>query len=370
MAVAKDMLMKDFPTISAESTLSEAFGLMIKRNEPCVAVFDGEIYLGMLSHKELLKKRVVYSYTKAKSFVSKFTPSLNPNDHLIKIANLMYQSGQRALPVFQDSKLLGFVHVKNVLKKAFDEFDLRDLKLADIASEPILLSTEDTLGKALATLREHNIKQVPIVDKNNRLAGILTLRSLINNYFIHATPKRELFSLKGHEPEAKSIFDLPVIGLAEKAIVATTKQTLSSVKDDICEGNTIVLIENKKPRGIIATQNVLAAILNPSKFQRNIQLSNMPNFTEPDRERALERIYAFYDKAAKILASSITLSIHFKSYEKQGMRKRHAVHAKISGAGFNAKAEAASWNSLTALQQALDTLMKELTKYHDRQKQK
>ena len=153
-----------------------------------------------------------------------------------------------------------------------------------------------------------------------------------------------------------------------KISFATTKQTLGSVKDPICKGKTIVLVENKEPKGIVATQNVLVAILNISGPQRNIQLSNMPGFTEPDKERAVERINSFYDKATKLLGPDLILSIHFKSYEKQGMRKKHAVHAKISGAGFSAKAEASSWNSLTALQQALDALMKELTKYHDKQK--
>ncbi len=368
MIVAKEILRQKFPRVDAESTLSEAFGLIIKEKEPCIAVFEGDTYLGLLSHRELLKKHVAYSYAKTKTFVDKFMPSLSADDNLLKIINLMYQSGSRALPVFQDSKLLGFVHIKDVLKKAFDEFELAKLKLSDIASEPILLSSDDTLGRALAMMREHNIKQVPVVDKNKNLLGILTLESLIDKYFVHATPKRELFSLKGHEPEAKSLFDLSVSGLMEEAVAAESKQTLGSVKDQICDTKTVVLVENKKPKGIVATQNILEAILNINKPQRNIQISNMPGFTEPDKEKAFARINSFYDKATKLLGHNPLLSIHFKSYEKQGMRKKHAVHTKISGATFSAKAEASSWNSLTALQQALDTLMKELAKYHDKHK--
>ncbi|MCD6478819.1 MAG: CBS domain-containing protein [Candidatus Diapherotrites archaeon] len=366
MVVASDILRKNVLRIDANKTLSEALGAIIKNREPCLVVFDGNSLVGILSHRALLRKRVVYSYAKLKNFVDEFVPNVGTSDNLLKIISLMHQSGSRVLPVFQDGTLMGFVHICDVLKSAFDEFDISEMKLKDIASEALTLEHNDKLAKLLALMRENNIKQVPIVDKNNNLQGVVTLETLIDRYFIHATPKRELFSLRGHEPEAKNIFNMPLSGLAEEAITARPNQTLGSVKEHICNGETIVLVENNKPKGIVTTRNVLEAILKKARPERNIQLSNMPEFSEPDKKRALQRINTFYDKACKLLAGELFLSIHFKCYEKRGMRKKHVVHARLSGAGFNAKAQAQSWNALSALQNALDELSREIIKYREK----
>jgi CBS domain-containing protein len=366
MVVASDILRKDVLRIDADSVLSEALGIIIKNKEPCLAVFEGNSHRGIFSHRALLRKRVVYSYAKVKNFVDEFVPNLDANDDLLKIISLMYQSGSRVLPVFQDGKLIGFVHICDVLKNAFTEFNISEMKLKDIASEAFTLERDDKLVKLLALMRENNIKQVPIVDKNNNLQGVVTLETLIDRYFIHATPKRELFSLRGHEPEAKSIFNIPLAGLVEDAITARPNQTLGSVKEHICNAETIVLVENNKPKGIVTTRNVLEAILKSTRPERNIQLSNTPEFSEPDKKRVLQRINTFYDKACKLLAGELFLAIHFKSYENQGMRKKHSVHARLSGAGFNAKAQAQSWNALSALQNALDELSREVIKYREK----
>ena len=365
--LAKDLLSQQYPRIEAESTLAQAFGIMAKTNELCAAVFKEGKYIGILSHRGFLKPHVVYSYTKAENFIDKFAPRLNPEDDLLRIAELMYQSGLRMLPVFQNSELKGFVHVRDVLSAAFDELDIGSLKLADIASEPIVLQASDTLGKALALMKEHNVKQLPIVDKNKKFVGILTLEGLVSNYFIHAAPKRELFSLKGHEPEAKAILELPVSGLLEEANTASPSTSLAEVKQLICETKSIVVLANNVPKGIVTTGDVLAAIVKPKTFKRNIQLSNAPEFTEPDKKRVMRTLNAFYDKAAKILhTEDLMLLIHFKSHEKEGMRKKHSVHAKLDAPGFSANAKGHSWNYLTALQDALEALMKEIIKHHDK----
>jgi len=359
-------LRKDVPPVNANSTLSEALGKMAKAKEHCLPVLDGSGHIRIFSYRELLKRRIINSFTKLKAFLDEFVPNISADDDLLKIASLMYHSNLRILPVFQNGRHLGFVHINDVLRNAFDELAIAEIKLADIASKPITLKADDTLAKLLALMRENDIKQVPVVDSNNALVGIVTLETLIDKYFVHATPKRELFSLKGHEPEAKNLFNMPLKGLVETPLTAQPNQTLGSVKAQLCDSKTVILIEKRKVCGIVTTRNVLGAILYAAHTKRNIQLANIPEFSEPDRKRVMRTINSFYDKVSRIFPDEVFLSVHFKRYGAQGMRRRHAVHAKISAAGFSANSNAESWNALSALQDALKSLSNEITKYRDK----
>jgi len=364
LVIASDLIAKEIASIDPESTLSEAFAKMLSKKENALAVFESENFVGVISQREMLKRSNIYSNAKVKGFVNRHVPRLAPNDDLIKIASLMHHSGLRILPVFDNEKFLGLVHVHDVLNAMFKELNLGELLLDDIASEPFTLKASDKLSKLMVLMREKNIKQIPVLDAFGNFLGAVTLSSLIDKYFLHAVPKRELFSLSGHEPEAKKIFNVPLSELVEEVITAKPNQQLSTVKDLLCSTETIFLVEDKKLKGIVTTQDVLKAALGLISPERNIQLSNMPQLSDLDKKQALEKINRFYDKASKILVGNIVLSLHFKSHKKQGMRTKHMVKAKFSGPNIALSASSESWNFLSALETCLDTLLREIVKRH------
>ncbi len=92
----------------------------------------------------------------------------------------------------------------------------------------------------------------------------------------------------------------------------------------------------------------------------NIQTSNFPELDEFDSAKANEAIESFYQKYARILSETPLLSLHHKEYSKEGKRKKHVINAKLSSSKKSIHFEAFDWNFLTALQNTLKGLLKQL----------
>ena len=95
------------------------------------------------------------------------------------------------LPVLEGRVLRGLIAqrdlYRNMLSALYyeDERELHSFldNFTDIASimtpDPFTLRPEDTLGDAVALMRQHRIGCVPVVDERNQLVGILTDSDLL-----------------------------------------------------------------------------------------------------------------------------------------------------------------------------------------------
>jgi ribosome-associated translation inhibitor RaiA len=87
---------------------------------------------------------------------------------------------------------------------------------------------------------------------------------------------------------------------------------------------------------------------------------------ELDRATAEQAIAGTYDKLEKIINNVIYLTVHVKSHEADGLRKKYSVHCRLStgsasGAMFISNS-IKKWKFLTALQDALRTLERDVLK--------
>ncbi len=346
--------------IDANESLSEAFSKMLSNGITSAPVFQDGKFAGILTFRAVLRGFTTYANAKVKNFLEEFVPKLKPDDGLVRAAKLMYESSLSILPVYYEGQLAGFVNAGDVIGEFFNEGIFEGVKASDIFTKAVTLTTNDTLGKALHIMREMNIKQIPVVDSSRKLQGIITLEGLIEKYFIHATPKRELFTLKGQEPEAKSMFEIKLIDLMEEAKTIQYNESITSIKQDIITLKSFVVVKEKRVEGIIATKNVLAFILSASEEKKLISISGMPELSDFDREIIIDRIEKFYEKIDKLLEEKPELNIRFKEYRTSGMRKKHEISARIVSGKYNLQAKTSDWNLLTALEEALDVLIKQL----------
>ncbi|MEM4598772.1 MAG: CBS domain-containing protein [Candidatus Diapherotrites archaeon] len=362
MVKASELILKDVAKVDADAKISEAFSVMLKRGESTLAVFSGDAFLGLLTPREFLRRKRIYPELKVKTIVESKVPFLSEEDDLRRIAEQMYQSGARLLPVMSSGKIIGFVHIKDVLSNALEDERVAKTKLESICSETFEARKDDTIAKALAIMRKMNVKQIPIVDDVGNYCGVVTLSGLIEKYFIHSPKKTGLFSLSGKEPEAKKILGVKIQELMEEAKTFRPSDTLKAAKEEIVSDKSILLIEAKKIRGIVTTKDVLKATLYEERPYLKIQISGMPALSSLDEEKAKTRIKAAYEKLERLLPADVMLSIHFKSQRKKGMRARHLVKAKVTSGKFSFNASSESWNLLTALEDALSVLQKEALK--------
>jgi predicted transcriptional regulator/ribosome-associated translation inhibitor RaiA len=285
---------------------------------------------------------------------------------LMKAAELMYVSDSRVLPVVENGNVYGVVSADSIIREAAERSPIASSKARDIASSAlVVLKQDESLGKAVSLMKERNIKRILIVDKTGKVSGTLSLRNLMEKYLAQSTGGRiaSLGNAHGHSTERDSALSIPVsseMSTSFKTIEPDKK--IGQVLSDIENGYSIVLAEKGKPVGIITRRDLLEAIVKTGAVERNIQTANMPALDEVDLARVNSTIDAAYDRVKKSLNTTYFLLVHFKQYKQEGGKTKHSIHIHASGPGMNFKAESYSWNVLTALQDALGELEREIRK--------
>lgn len=101
--------------------------------------------------------------------------TVNENDSLKDVAKLMVECDCGALPVVLNNKVIGIVTdrdmVVRVLAKGRNPLEAR---VSDaMRREPVTVRETDPLDRVMDLMSEHQVGRVPVVDDQDRVAGII-----------------------------------------------------------------------------------------------------------------------------------------------------------------------------------------------------
>lgn len=353
---AKDLMSTDYCKADAESPLTSFIGRIRSWKDEEALIFENGAFIGVVSFKGLLRKRVNVSSLKVKHVAISF-PKLKEDDSLLKIAELMYCSGARLLPVMRDDKVLGVVYCKTVIELIKEIPELKDFKAKDISTTPLIsIDLNDPIEKAIDLMKDNRVRKIPVFDKN-KFVGALFLETVLRKYYLHNTlAENDLYrnvSSQDHTPNRVSILKTPVVNELDKTIITSSpNDSVSKLLSDFDPERGVFVMENNLPIGVITAKNLLKLYFNLMESPRNIRFIDLPALDEIDKAKINTVIVTAYDKVKKIVGKVFMLTVHFKEYEKDGFRKKHVVTFRTVIGGKNFKLEKWNWNVLTAVQQA------------------
>lgn len=123
-----DAMTKSPVTISPNKTLREAAKLMAKENVGALIVTEDNKLLGIFTEQDIVRKAVAMpgnpAAKKVGEIMSTDIATINPEADIFEAIRTMRDYDVRHLPVVSDSKLLGLVTLKDILKIEPDLFDL------------------------------------------------------------------------------------------------------------------------------------------------------------------------------------------------------------------------------------------------------
>ena len=101
--------------------------------------------------------------------------TLGPNDLISTARALMREQNISGVPIIDNDKLVGILTRRDL--KFLDDFDQ---KIASVMSKNNLVTAppETTLNDAEAILNQHKVEKLLLVDKNGKLAGLITMRDI------------------------------------------------------------------------------------------------------------------------------------------------------------------------------------------------
>ncbi len=102
-----------------------------------------------------------------------------PSDNVAKVAEMMKHENIGPIPVIENEqtrKLVGIVTDRDLAMKIVAEGrDARSTKVDVVMTQKVVTChADDDLQKALDTMSEHQLRRIPIVDKDNRILGIIS----------------------------------------------------------------------------------------------------------------------------------------------------------------------------------------------------
>ena len=115
---------------------------------------------------------------KVKDAMHKGVDWVNPDTPVTELAKLMRDHDVGAIPIGENDRLVGMVTDRDIVCKglAQDNFDPRDATARDVMTGEIhCCSEDDDLAKAVRHMEELKIRRLPVISKNKRMIGILSL---------------------------------------------------------------------------------------------------------------------------------------------------------------------------------------------------
>lgn len=103
-------------------------------------------------------------------------------DTIAQVALKMRNEHVGAVVVIDDEDhVLGLITDRDVaVRIVADRLDADELLAEDVMStDPVVLHRDDSLDKALFTMRDKGVRRVPIVDKEEKIVGMLSLDDVL-----------------------------------------------------------------------------------------------------------------------------------------------------------------------------------------------
>lgn len=270
MTTAKDLLKTDFVKFDVTDSVSKFMGRMKNTGETYAILFKGKEYAGYADKKMLVKTRADTDSMRLANLLKR-VHTLKSSDDEKTMAKAFVDSDVRTLPVFEGKELVGVVNAKDLAFEIKDSFGNLKADSIAVVRNLVVLEENDTVGKSIHEMHGGKIDRAPVVDENRNFVGIITLVDLqIQQSSIERSKQK---SGKGNSQgkekqsgnEKASLGDMQIknIMTSMNCCTANLSDKVSDVINDMneCEVTSCVLLENKKPSGIITVHDVLLGFL-------------------------------------------------------------------------------------------------------------
>uniref|UniRef100_UPI00260DA457 CBS domain-containing protein n=1 Tax=Thermococcus sp. TaxID=35749 RepID=UPI00260DA457 len=304
--------------------------------------------------------------TKAKvRDVYKPAPVVKPTEDLSKAAKLMMEVDLRSLPVGESkAEIIGVISDIELLMKV-SEGEFGDKHVEDFMTKDVItLRPEDTVAKALATMRDNAISRIPVVDETGKLEGLITLHDLIVRFI------KPRFRAQAGEVAGEKIppFSMPLRDVMIKGVItilpdARVREAVATMKDNDIDG-LVVVNEDNKVVGVLTVKDLLLPISRMVEKEARFYLQlggDAEILSDFTRERIIEDVKRFVDGYEDLLGQEGIIYLYIRRFNEK-FRGVHLYQARmrvVTDRGtFVATGE--TWGAIQAVHDAIRAIERQL----------
>lgn len=342
-----EIMVTDVASLTAEDTVAKALVLMVERSIHQVPVVDGSgAYTGMIFAKQFLASSAQPA-SKLKSFVTN-TSSLSPDGEVEDAAKMILGTGNRALPVVQNGKLVGMLSETDIAQTA----DFGHAIVDEVMTGAIVIEEDTPLADAVSKMRRYNISRLPVISKAGVIKGVM---SILDAAAIMAMPTERTSksaAISGGRSKVKG--DVKVKDIMRRAVGVERGTKLNSLSEYFKKHEELVVVGDSRPIGVVTPKDALELVL-PKKGQPAMHISHMGD--EEDRRDIEEHMAKFVKKMQGRIADLQNVVI----YADKHRTRKYSVRCRlITGKGV-INAHAVGFDPISAVKELirkLDTQIK------------
>jgi len=350
----KDIMKKKFISINPESNLTKLISLIEKYRFRQILVTERKKLKGIIYTKELAKKGISNpERTKVSSIMSFPPPTVSPESKINEAAKLILKTGLRALPIIENKKVVGIISMFDIIEAASKMKQFRQTTAEAIMSIPEIITDEDDIGRARLLMREKNISRLPVIDKNKKLCGIVTIFDLLK-----AVKPRDRINFYSMAAEKETIMKIPVSTIINSSpVIVERNLTLNEIVNlmNKYRSDGVIIAENQFPVGVITAKDLLEVYVS-SLEQKGIYYQIVGLLDEDDF------IVATVDRMIRDTIQKISkiykpqhFFLHIKRYEEQG-KVKYSIRTRLLTDKGTFISKSYAWDLRTAVDEALEKL--------------
>ena len=367
MKISEIMVSKGLVTVKTNETVGGVLARMRETGVHQVPVLSGKRYLGMLSYREILRRRSIFPGSKVESVMIK-TPRLAPTDDLYAAIKLFKETGLSALPVVEKGMLTGIVSRTNILKNISSVLRPGQIIVSEIMTDdPVLAGEEESLDQAMEKVREIDESEIPVVDSGRKLVGMLMVNQLGSDALLQGKEKHSRRDLLANTEKlgvkAGSLMS-PPYSVKSSASLDEAARTLVEQHAHVIP----VVDDAERVTGILDVFDVINAIESSRrKGGVFIQVSGLEEYDDDLYDIIYFEAGKFLSRIAKLSEMrNGAFNVHVTKYRSEG-RTKFSVRTKLFGGGLSMSVSDHDWNFGKCVSRIFETYENRLKRWRERQ---
>jgi CBS domain-containing protein len=343
-------MIKDVVALTDEDTIAKAFSSMMDHSINQIPVVDQDRkYHGMIFAKHFISSSAQPT-SKLKSYIVN-THTLSPTDSVEKATELIIGSGNRALPVIENGRMVGIVSETDLAMTA----DFGHAIVDQVMSGAIVIDENTPVSDAIAKMRRYNISRLPIINVKGILSGALNILDIGK---IIIAPRERTSRSAGITGSTAAIGNVKVKDIMRKANSTERGTKLNSLMDNFRRNEEVIIVgEGGRPMGIVTPKDALEYVL-PKKSGPAIHIAHLPD--EADRAELNDQMVRYIKKIQGRLGDITSVIV----YADKHKTRKYSLRARVITSKGVIDAKAVGYDPISASKELITRLDRRVKQLH------
>lgn len=363
--LVKDVMSSSAVTAAKGETLSDVISRMKKGHLREIPVLEGNKPVGLVSYSSFLLRRSLPLSSKVEQVMHP-APRLEEDMSITQAVEEMMASGVRGAPVVRNEKMVGFVSRTDIIKVLPNVEQLKNKKVSEFMTKnPQFVTENEGIRRAQMLMRGLMEKSLPVVDRNGRLVGAVSMHEVLE---ILWSPKS---SKPYNEPVGndKEPPDIAVGSIMSRpAISVSPSDSIGKVASLMLEKGlaTIFVHEGERLVGVVSQADLMEQVISLKKREGvYVQITGLVE-EDPDVYNVLyDQIEKAMNRIDKIQFPRV-FTVHIQTYHSEGMRSKYSIHARLTTDRSLHYASQTDWDLYRTMDALLNQLEKTVKREHDK----